>query len=109
MANRTRTQRLVIDVTPEEHDLIKQKMEQIGTDNFSAYARKVLIDGYVVKQDHKAFKELTTELSRIGNNINQIARKANASSYVNKEEISVLQTQVSEIWQLLKSTLSSQL
>ena len=48
MANRTRKIVLRVPVTPEEQELIRQKMALLHTRNFSAYARKMLIDGYVV-------------------------------------------------------------
>ena len=38
-------------VDEKELDLIKQKMAQMGTDNMSAYLRKMAIDGYVVNLD----------------------------------------------------------
>ena len=44
MANRTRNFVLRVPVTPEERALIQQKMAQLHTKNFSAYARKMLID-----------------------------------------------------------------
>ena len=51
MANRKRKFVLRVPVTPEERALIQQKMAQLGTKNFSAYARKMLIDGYIVHID----------------------------------------------------------
>ena len=51
MANRKRKIVLRVPVTPEERALIQQKMAQLGTKNFSAYARKMLIDGYIVHID----------------------------------------------------------
>ena len=38
-------------VDEKEQDLIKQNMEQEGIENMSAYIRKMVIDGYVVKLD----------------------------------------------------------
>ena len=48
MANRKRKFVLRVPVTPEERALIQEKMAQLGTKNFSAYARKMLIDGYII-------------------------------------------------------------
>ena len=45
MTNRTRKIVLRVPVTPEEQELIRQKMALLHTRNFSAYARKMLIDG----------------------------------------------------------------
>lgn len=49
MTNRTRKIVLRVPVTPEEQELIRQKMALLHTRNFSAYARKMLIDGYTYR------------------------------------------------------------
>ena len=58
MANRKRQIVLRVPVTPEERAIIQQKMAQLGTKNFSAYARKMLIDGYVIKIDYSDIKAI---------------------------------------------------
>jgi len=45
MPNRQRKIQLKLFVSEEKVNLINEKMSQIGTNNFSAYARKMLIDG----------------------------------------------------------------
>ena len=79
MANRTRNIVLRVPVTPEERALIQQKMAQLHTKNFSAYARKMLIDGYIVHMDTSDIRAQTAELQKIGVNVNQIARRINSS------------------------------
>ena len=64
MANRTRNIVLRVPVTPEERALIQQKMAQLHTKNFSAYARKMLIDGYIVHMDTYE-KEQAAELLQL--------------------------------------------
>ena len=51
MANRTRNIVLRVPVTAEERAMIEKKMRQMGTRCFSTYARKMLIDGYVIRPD----------------------------------------------------------
>ena len=75
MANRTRNIVLRVPVTPEERALIQQKMAQLHTKNFSAYARKMLIDRYIVHMDTSDIRAQTAELQKIGVNVNQIARR----------------------------------
>ena len=84
MANRTRPITLRVPVNEQERELIAQKMKQIPTKNFAAYARKMLIDGYVIQIDHTDIKAMTAELQKIGVNVNQIARRANATGSVYK-------------------------
>ena len=52
-------------------------MELYGTENFNSYARKMLVDGYVVKVDTGHFQTLANEVNKIGVNINQLSRVAN--------------------------------
>ena len=66
MANRKRQIVLRVPVTPEERALIQQKMAQLHTKNFSAYARKMLIDGYIVHMDTSDIRAQTAELQKIG-------------------------------------------
>ena len=107
MQNRKRAVQLIVRVTAEEKDHIYKKMELYGTENFNAYARKMLIDGYVVKVDTAHFQELAHEVNKIGTNVNQLARVANTAGTVTKNDISRVQELVNEIWQLLKSSLSA--
>ena len=79
MANRTRNIVLRVPVTAEERAMIERKMQQMGTSCFSVYARKMLIDGYVIRLDYSDVKAMTAELQKIGTNINQIAKRVNAT------------------------------
>ena len=79
MANRTRNIVLRVPVPAQEREMIELKMQQMGTRCFSVYARKMLIDGYVIKIDYSDIKAMTAELQKIGTNINQIARRVNAT------------------------------
>lgn len=85
--NRTRKRRLVVDVSHEEYNAIEQRMVLAGTETFSIYARKMLLTGAIVKTDFSDLRSLTTAIGKIGNNINQIAYRANSSKYVKDEDI----------------------
>lgn len=70
MANRKRAITLRVPVIEAERTLIEQKMELIPTTNFAAYARKMLIDGYIIQVDHTDIKAMTAEIQKIGVNVN---------------------------------------
>ena len=108
MANRKRQIVLRVPVTPEERAIIQQKMAQLGTKNFSAYARKMLIDGYIVHMDTSDIRAQTAELQKIGVNVNQIARRVNATGTVYEADIQEIKERLAQIWQLQRSILSSQ-
>ena len=103
MANRKRKFVLRVPVTPEERALIQQKMAQLGTKNFSAYARKMLIDGYIIKVDYTEQKKLAAAVSRVASNINQICRRINSTGRCYEDDVAELKARQAEIWELLKA------
>ena len=78
---------LCVPVTPEERELIEQKMVLLHTRNFSAYARKMLIDGYIVNMDTTDIRVQTAEIQKIGANVNQIAKRLNSMGPVYAQDI----------------------
>ena len=105
MANRTRNIVLRVPVTQEERALIQQKMAQLHTKNFSAYARKMLIDGYIVHMDTSDIRAQTAELQKIGVNVNQIAKRVNSTGSVYQEDIEEIKGVLAEIWRLQRLSL----
>ena len=64
MANRKRNIQMKFYVTEEEKQLIEQKMQQLPTQRYGAYLRKMAIDGYIINMDTtdiKAFTAAQTE------------------------------------------------
>lgn len=51
MPDRTRPIRKEICLNEQELSMVRHKMNQLGTRNFGAYARQMLIDGYIIKVD----------------------------------------------------------
>jgi phage tail tube protein FII len=92
-------------VTEAERDIIYDKMEQYQTNNFGAYARKMLIDGYVINVDISEIKAVAAEMQKIGVNINQIARRVNATSRIYEQDFIEMQRGIDEIWRLLRLSL----
>ena len=109
MANRKRKIVLRVPVKPEERELIEQKMALLHTKNFSAYARKMLIDGYIIKVDYTQQKKLAAAVSRAASNINQICRRINSKGNLYEDDVTELKERQKEIWQLLKSSQSEEL
>ena len=107
MANRKRPIILRCPVTAEERALIEQKMAQLPTQRIGAYLRKMAIDGYIIYTDTTDIKAFTAELSAIGRNINQIAKKLNIGGSVYKADIEEIRERQEQIWQLQRRILSS--
>ena len=106
-ANRKRQIVLRVPVTPEERAIIQQKMAQLGTKNFSAYARKMLIDGYIIHDGHQrhpgadcgAAKKSASTSSDCGGSIN-------STGAVYAQDVEDIKGALAQIWQLQRSILS---
>ena len=105
MNGRKRTVQIKFRVTEEERALIEEKMKLIPTRNMAAYLRKMAIDGYVIQVDHSDIKAMTSEIQKISVNINQIARRANATGSVYQEDIEEIKGVLNEIWRLQRLSL----
>lgn len=106
--NRKRPVQLKFYVSEAERDFIAEKMKLIPTRNMGAYLRKMAIDGYVIQIDHTAIKEMTAEIRKIGVNINQIARRANATGTVYEQDLAEIKGVLERIWHIQRSTLLNQ-
>ena len=102
MPDRTRPIRKEICLNEQELNLIQHKMHQLGTHNFSAYAQKMLIDGYIIKVDYTEQKKLAAAVSRVASNINQICRRINSTGRCYEDDVAELKERMADIWELLK-------
>ena len=105
IAERKRAIQLKLWVDENEKNLIEEKMKILGTRNFGAYARKMLIDGYIIKVDYLEQRKLAAEVNKIGVNINQICKRINSIDHIYAEDVSELKSRMEDVWQLLKSKL----
>ena len=103
MPERTRPIRKEICLNEQELNLIHHKMRQLGTHNFGAYARKMLIDGYIIKVDYTEQKKLAAAVSRAATNINHICRRINSTGRCYEDDVAELKVRQAEIWELLKA------
>ncbi|WP_195932465.1 plasmid mobilization protein [Turicibacter sanguinis] len=111
MKNRTRPTQMKFRVTEKEKELILHNSNKLGFKNFGVYARKMLIDGYVINLQSAAdqdLKHLMSEVSRIGNNINQIAKGLNSTNRIYESDIKEIQsgqaTMIALLRELVRNT-----
>ena len=102
---RKRDKQLKIWVSQEELDMIHEKMADFGTRHMGAFVRKMVIDGYIVKLDIPELREILHQLGPIGNNVNQMARKLNASGSIYREDIAEVNAKLDAIYTQLKKIL----
>lgn len=97
---------LTFRVSAAENQQIRDKMVLLGIQNRGAYLRKMAIDGYCIKLELQEVKELVSLLRRCSNNLNQYAKKANATGNIYIEDIEDLQKRLDEIWNLQRELLT---
>ena len=105
--NRKRPIQVKFFVDEKEQALIKKKMEHAGIENMSAYIRKMVIDGYVVKLDMPELRELTSKMKRISNSENQIAKQLNTTGNIYEADIEEIKRNQEEIYEGIKKILLS--
>lgn len=84
--------------SPEEMRLIQEKMGQLGTSNFSAFMRKMAIDGYVVKLELPELKELVSLLRYSSNNLNQLTKRVHESGRIYDADLEDIQQNQERLW-----------
>ena len=94
MATRKRNKPIFFRVDEKEYEIIQKKMQMVSISDMGAYLRRMAIYGYMVELDMEPLNKLTVELSRIGNNLNQIAKRANETANLYLDDIEVLTTEI---------------
>lgn len=107
MAKRKRTVPLLFYVSEQEKELIETKMEQYGTNNLSAYLRKMAIDGYVVNLDLPELKELVSLLRRSSNNLNQLTKRVHETSRFYDADLDDLRHSYDGLWDAVHKILTA--
>lgn len=100
-----RTIGLYFKVSPQERAVIQKKMELLGTHNLRAYLRKMAVDGYAVRVDMEEVKALVALLRISSNNLNQIARRVNATGKLYAADLEDLQERYAALWDAVSELL----
>lgn len=96
-----------IRLTPKELSMIHQKMEQLGTSNFSAYIRKMAIDGYVVRLELPELKEMVSLLRYSSNNLNQLTRRVHETGRIYDADLEDIRQSHERLWEAAREIIAS--
>lgn len=106
MANKSRQKQLSFRVNPEEYEQLKKKISESGM-NQQQYILSCVLEKNITNTD--GIKELLPELKRIGNNLNQIAKRCNEGGMLPSElEVRKYGEELNNTWLLLKQYLQKQ-
>lgn len=81
----------------EENRKIEMLYKLSKMNSYSAFFRKMIINKNPIIIDTQSFLKANYELNRIGNNINQIAKKINTYNYIEKQDLQIVKNSLEEI------------
>ncbi|UAJ81717.1 MobC family plasmid mobilization relaxosome protein (plasmid) [Leifsonia sp. ZF2019] len=106
--NRSRPVRKALSFSEVEWIAVDRRMGLTNTRSFEEFARRAVLDNEIVVQRIAFDPELLkVELSRIGNNVNQIARHVNAEDQVTFQEMRAVKKLLDQIQGLIESAAGS--
>jgi len=85
-------------ISEAEQNIIRERMDELGTENMSAFIRKMALNGYILHVDLSPVKELVSLQRYCSNNMNQIAVGINTYSGIYPHEIKALQKDYEALW-----------
>ena len=96
--NRKREVQVNFRVSPQELEMIEQKMAQLGTSNREAYLRKMALDGYVVKLELPELKELVSLMRYSSNNLDQLTRRVHETGRIYDADLEDISQRQEQLW-----------
>lgn len=96
---------IYVKFKPEEVEVLHNRMKEAGVQNMSAYIRKMALNGYVIIPKWPDLDQVISLHSRISNNLNQYARKANETGKLYEEDITEIKKMHNEQTKFLKKYL----
>lgn len=103
--NRKRPKQIVIRASEKEFEKIKSKVEKSKLTQ-NEYLLKSALDKKIVVVE--GVRDLTVEVKRIGNNLNQLTRAVHEGKVNCSKELSEVNEEMKEVWQLLRQLIQKQ-
>ena len=108
MPNRERKNELKIYLSDDEQYILEQKVKASGMKSKSAFLLRQILYGFVYDIDYSELREYNASLAKIGNNLNQIAKRMNATGNVYTADVKQAKELIKQVWDTQKSMLSKQ-
>lgn len=96
---------IYVKFKPEEVEILHDRMKEAGVQNMSAYIRKMALNGYVIIPEWPDLNRVISLHTRISNNLNRYAKKANETGKLYEEDIAEIKKMNNEQTEILKKAL----
>ena len=107
MVNRTRNKRITLRVSEEEYKIFQRKFMQSEMNSYSDFVIQSIKKIPIFVVDIKPLLSLSEQVSKIGVNINQIARVTNTTQNIYENDVNELQENIEKISFLIKENLKT--
>lgn len=95
MSNKNKEIHIIL--TEEEYEELMKKKDAMGFKNYSSLIRMFIKHGVCISVDFSAFYENATQIARVGNNINQIAKAVNESKDITAYQLQLLKKHMDKL------------
>ena len=106
MSKRSRDKGIYFMVSDGEHKQIEDNMKRAGIISMRVYLLKMALTGYVINLDLTGVDALTESLRNTNNNLNQLAKRANATGSIYRSDIENLRQQYDKLWECVREIIT---
>ena len=106
MAKRERKNELKIFLSDDEQYILKQKVKISDMKSKSSFLRHLILYGFVYDIDYSYLRDYNAALGKISSNLNQIAKRMNATGNVYKADVEEVKKLMKQVWDTQKAMLA---
>ena len=92
---------LQLRISPEDKEFVKNKADELGYKNISAFMIDSAKNHFKVEIDMSVYRELTKEINYIGKNINSLVRRINTDGFYSDTDLDFIQQNQQKIIHLM--------
>ena len=92
MANRYRNNGIYLMLSDDELEILEKKYKLSGCKSLRQFIMKCILEKDIFVLDMEVFRDMSTSISRISSNINQIDKRVNSTNVIYKNDIDELKT-----------------
>ncbi len=97
-----RNRKLTIRLSEAEKNHLQRQADLAGL-GVEPFLRQLIMGVEIRPRPPDELPELIRQMAAIGNNINQIARIANSTKHIRREDLSKVETMLSQLWEKVKN------
>lgn len=97
-----KTKEIHLRISEEEYHMLLMQRDFLKYSSISQVLRAYIHSKHCYRFDMSGFYEFSTQISRVGNNINQIATVVNETYSITPYQMKMLQKQMTEVQEIVK-------